>query len=78
MTSSATSRVMKPGSRIPNPLEIKHQMDLGVNGRAAIISLEKESVCVAVWLWVCGYERERGGKKEMCVYLRGVTRGQSS
>lgn len=71
MTSSATSRVMKPGSRIPNPPEIKHQMDLGVNGRAAIISLEKESVCVAVWLWVCGYESERGRERNVSILEGG-------
>lgn len=63
MTLSATSRVMKLGSRIPNPPEIKHQMDLGVSGRAAIISLEK--VCV----WLCG---------SGCVGMRGRERNVST
>uniref|UniRef100_A0A8D0JHI5 Uncharacterized protein n=2 Tax=Sus scrofa TaxID=9823 RepID=A0A8D0JHI5_PIG len=27
---------MEPGSRSPNPHEIKHQLDLGVTGRAEV------------------------------------------
>lgn len=38
-TSPATSGVMEPGSRSPNPHEIKHQLDLGVTGRAEVTSL---------------------------------------
>lgn len=39
MTSPAISEVMEPGSRSPNPHKIKHQMDLGVTGRAEVTIL---------------------------------------
>lgn len=39
MTSPATSEVTEPGSRSPSPRKIKHQMDLGVTGRAEVTSL---------------------------------------
>ena len=38
MTSQAISEVMESGSRSPNPHEIKHQLDLGVTGRAEVTS----------------------------------------
>lgn len=45
MTSPATFEVMKPGSRSSNPHQIKHQVDLGVTGRAEVTSLQG-GVCV--------------------------------
>ena len=47
MTSPATSEVMEPGSRSPNHHKIKHQLELGIIGRAEITSLYKGIyVCV--------------------------------
>ena len=39
MTSPAISEVMESGSRSPDPHEIKHQLDLGVTGRAEVTNL---------------------------------------
>lgn len=39
MTSPATSEVMEPENRAPTPREIKHQMNLGVIGRAEVTNL---------------------------------------